>query len=371
MAKTIIIVISKVDFSYGFLWFEKNLDRTKFDPVFVFLNDKEPLLYRLFKENNTKVHYWKLNGKKDYPVLALKFLNLFIKVNPHVVHTHLFDACFIALPVAKLLNIPRRIHTRHHSTWHHEYFPSMIKYDKFINNCSTHIIAISQNVQDILHRLENVPLSKIKLVHHGFEMQCFHGNPDDIKVLEERYLPDRTHYPVIGVISRYTRWKGIQYIIPAFRKLLNDYPTAFLILANAGGEYESEIKKLLLQLPDSNYREIRFEKDVFSLYHLFDIFVHVPVDEFSEAFGQTYVEALAAGIPSVFTLSGVAKEFVINRENALTVSFRNETEILNAVKLLISDPILSKRISEKGRNDVFNRFKLKNMMEGHENLYEI
>ncbi len=44
--------------------------------------------------------------------------------------------------------------------------------------------------------------------------------------------------------------------------------------------------------------------------------MHVTIGKHYEAFGQIYVEALAAGIPSVFTLTGIAPEIIEHEHNA-------------------------------------------------------
>jgi glycosyltransferase involved in cell wall biosynthesis len=163
--------------------------------------------------------------------------------------------------------------------------------------------------------------------------------------------------------------KGIQYIIPAFSEILKQYPHAHLILANAVGSYQNEIRQLLKSIPAENYTLIKFEKDIFSLYQLFDIFIHVPVDPYVEAYGQVYVEALAAKVPSVFTLSGIAKEFIVNRENALVVDYKNPQEITNAIQTLVNDKDLCNAISTKGFQDVKNRFTLSKMIGALERIY--
>jgi glycosyltransferase involved in cell wall biosynthesis len=254
-------------------------------------------------------------------------MKLFFKLKPDVVHVHLIDACLTTMPVAFLMGVKKRIYTRHHSTYHFDYFPHAVKYDKLINSLSTNIIAISKNVENVLVNKENVNSNKVQIIHHGFELNKFvETNSANISILKSKYNPNNKT-PVIGVISRFTEWKGVQYIIPAFKKILNDYPDAFIVLANAHGDMEAELFQQLSQLNSDQYCTIKFEKDLYSLYQLFDVFVHVPIDEHSEAFGQTYVEALAAGVPSVFTLSGIASEFVIDRRNAVVVDYKNADAI--------------------------------------------
>jgi len=303
------------------------------------------------------------------PRAFIKIFSLLMKIRPAIVHTHLFDASLIGLPAAYFSGIRKRIYTRHHATYHHNYYPKMIKYDKMINSFATAIVAISKNVEEILIEKENVRADKIHLIHHGFKLEEFEiADKNKMDALRNKYfIKDKS--PVIGVIARYTHWKGIQYIIPAFEKLLSDYPDALLILANANGDYKLEINNLLKTIPPDNFVEINFEEDLFQMYHLFDVYVHTPIDSHSEAFGQTYVEALAAGVPSVFTLSGIAREFIKDKHNALVVDYKNSDEIYNSIKELLENKTLSESISKNGKEDVRKHFGLDKMIAKLEELY--
>jgi glycosyltransferase involved in cell wall biosynthesis len=139
-------------------------------------------------------------------------------------------------------------------------------------------------------------------------------------------------------------------VIPAFKELLNEKPNAILLLANAVGDYTTEIQSLLSTLPATSYREIKFEHDMPAFYKLMDIFLHVPIDAASEAFGQVYVEALAAQLPCIYTLSGIANEFVIDKENALVVPFMDSDSILSAINVILNDDKFAEKISINGMN---------------------
>jgi len=177
-------------------------------------------------------------------------------------------------------------------------------------------------------------------------------------------------YPIVGVISRYVLLKGIHYTISAFSNLLKKYPRAHLILANARGNSKEFIRNELKQLPADSYTEIAFENDLFTLYQLFDVFVHVPINSEVEAFGQTYVEALASGIPSIFTLSGVAKEFIINREDALVVDFESTEQIYKSLCELIENKDLCKKLIETGKMHV-KKYNISNYIDKLHQLYRI
>lgn len=300
----------------------------------------------------------------------LKLWRLMIRHNIALVHAHLFDASLITLTAARFACIRKRIHTRHHASQHHHYNPHAVKYDHFINRQSTHIVATSDGIKKILIEKENVPAEKITVVHHGFDLKYFEEVTEGrISTLKEKYSLNNS-YPVIGVISRWTHWKGIQFIISAFKTLLQQHPSAVLLLANATGEFVNEIENLLTQLPKERYRRIAFEVDTPALFHLMNVFVHVPIDDHSEAFGQVYVEALAAGIPSVFTLSGIANEFVRDHHNAVVVPYQNAEAIEVAITEILSNDQLKQGLISNGKRDVAKLFDIKIMVEKMNKIYE-
>ena len=346
-------ILSSIDKAIAFEWIVQNIDKNKIELSFILLNNKSTYIEQFLEANNIYVKRIYLNSKKDYPKAFFKISKELKKIKPDIVHAHLRDANILGLSAAKLLGIKKRIYTRHHSSFHHDNFPKAVKWDKFVNRRATDIIAISENVKNVLINYEKVNESKIKLIHHGFDLDAFANvNDEYISELKDKYIP-KQKYPVIGIIARYINWKGHKYQIEAFKKILEKYPNAYFIFANANGPDKKEIQELLKNnLPNSSYTEIEFENNLFALYKLFNIYVHTPINKEIEAFGQTYVEALASGVPSVFTLSGVASEFIIDRENALLVDYCNSEQIYNAIIELLNDEELRNKIIKNGKESV-------------------
>jgi glycosyltransferase involved in cell wall biosynthesis len=346
----------------------EELDRKRFALSFVLLNPGDSVLETFLRGRGVDVLRIEYRGKKDLPGAILRIARFLRRRNVRVVHCHLFDACVAGLVAARLAGVKKRFYTRHYATFHQVYFPRAVHYDRFINAQATGIVAISRNVEVAL-RKEGVNCRKVHLVHHGIRLEEFGQVPAGrVAGLRAKYgLAGKG--PVIGLISRYLELKGIQYVIPAFRQLLGRFPAAHLVLANATGDYAATIRALLSGLPPGTYTEIRFEEDVAALYGLFDVFLHVPINEHLEAFGQTYVEALAAGVPSVFTLSGVAPEFIEDGRNALVVPFCDAGAIYQATSHLLEDAPLRQAITARGRADVQERFSLPTMIYKLEELY--
>lgn len=368
MKPSVVYIVSDTDKSLEFEWTASLLAST------------HPIQFVLIGKENTQLYHY-LNAA-SIPVIEVpdrlypsflgklfKLYSLLRTLKPNVVHCHLWRAMILGLPAAYMAGIKKRVFTRHHAMIHYYEHPKGRKWDRLCNWLATDIIAISQNVKQIIVELDKSPARKITVINHGFMLDYF--NPvgtERLQAIQKKYKLSNKK-PVIGAISRYLELKGIQFIIPAFQELLKQFPDAHLILANARGEYQQQVQLMLKELPPTSYTEIPFESDLAALYQLFDVFVHVPLDGQREAFGQTYVEALAFGIPSVFTLSGVAPEFIKHEENALVVPFSDSQSIYQSVLRILQDNNLRMKLIERGKASA-KEFPIDKMVNQLNQLYE-
>ncbi|MGQ9847927.1 MAG: glycosyltransferase family 4 protein, partial [Bacteroidales bacterium] len=326
----ILAAFSLIENANEFYWYAKYLDKNKFELTCIFYNPTISQIQNEISSLGISCYLIKYHGKKNILSAFIKSIWLLLKLKPHIIHTQLFDASFIMLSVAWLCGYKNRIHTRHHSDIHHQYHPQAIKYDKWINKLSKLIICPSEQTKRILLEKEHVNENKIRVVQHGFDFNDFVVDEKKKTAIAQKY---NIHgFPIIGVVSRFTEWKGVQYIVPAFKNFLSDYPASLLVFAGYKGDYENNILKLLKQIPESNYRLIEFEKNNAALFANFDIFVHVPTSATAETFGQTYVEAFTMFIPSIITLSGIAADDKIFCEYAEVVRYMNSDDIFKALQ---------------------------------------
>lgn len=348
LREKIVFVVSDVDKALAFEWTVPRIG--DFYEVYVILIGEENTSLGKYLDA-VGIRVIEINNNEFSGNLTkwLRLCRVIGRIKPDIVHTHLWRANILGLTSSWLLRVKRRIFTRHHAMVHYHEHPSGRKWDKLCNFLATDIIAISENIKDILIERDGASPHKIHLLHHGFDLSYFENvDSDCVSELRIKHRIGNSAKPVIGVIARYIDWKGIQYIIPAFRSILSKYADAHLVLANANGPYRQSIQDLLNTLPDGSYTEISFEPDLSALYRLFDIYVHVPVDEHAEAFGQTYVEALLCKIPSVFTNSGIAREFIVNGKHARIVPFRDSRAIEKAIMELLGNENLQKQFREEG-----------------------
>ena len=131
MKTNITYIISYIDKAIAFEWIADEINKNEFNLSFILLNNTADChLERYLKKQGIPVFFVEYYGKKSIFSAFWKVRELLKTLKTQIVHTHLFDACLVGLFAAKTLGIKKRIHTRHHSSFHHEYFPKAVYYDK-------------------------------------------------------------------------------------------------------------------------------------------------------------------------------------------------------------------------------------------------
>lgn len=368
-ARRAAIVISEVDYSRHFLWIAEGLNHKNVEMHFIWLFEKEPELHRILISRGIASTYIPLKNKYGFPWVSIRLFFLLRKIKPDVLNAHLFNAGRIAIPTARLMGI-KSIYTRHYSTLHHDYFPRAVKQDKWINRLSDIVVAVSEGVAKVLESREGLSRDKIRVIPHGFDFSDTTPLSGQEKAIARQNLgiPNEAG-PIIGVVSRFVEWKGIQYILPAFETFIKSHPNALLVLANATGDFKTKLQEWLQQIPDKNIKLIEFQKDQRVLFGSFDCFIHVPTDPTIEAYGQVYIEAMAHQLPCVFTKSGVAVEFAVNNQNCLVVPYKSSEEITRALNRIFTDRSFAEKIAQMGRQKVLESYDVESMINKTAELY--
>lgn len=363
-------IVSGITRSVFFEHTAVELKKLGYDIDFILVGNRGNEFGLFLQANDFKCNLINLKGWISYPACIKQIYKIIKNNQPDIVHTHLTTANILGLPAAKLAGIKLRVFTKHSGQTGHK--DLKLKLYEYITKAFTvYAVAITKREKEALVR-EKYKKRHIEVIHHGFDIERFMKNDlRELSLLRNKYNPEGKS-PVIGIISRCVEWKGIQYAIPAYKNLLKDYPNALLCLFNFSEqeEYSSFINKQLEEIPSTSYIKIDFENNVYDMYKLFDVFVHIPIDPISEAFGQVYVESLASGIPSVFTLSGIANDFIVHNENAQVVDFKNSNEVYIAIKRYLEDLLMAQRIVENGITSVRKEFSLNNYITHLDNFYQ-
>jgi glycosyltransferase involved in cell wall biosynthesis len=347
------------------------LDKRKFALDYVILGESDPMIDFL-KMHNIPYISSSFGDYSNTPE-AVKFVyDHLVRNQTDIVQTHWFAGSLVGLQAAYYAKVPVRIFNREHPPLRYYNRHPKSKH-QLIWDCATHLIAATNKTKSGMVE-DGISADKITVIPIGFIPDSFEQiQSDHVLALKKQYLCSEallSRWPIIGVAARYVKWKGVEYAIQAFKNVLSEYPNALLLLCGSHidrSEVQERMKTAskhdivapqyqdalsifdcLSELPDQTYLEIPFEENLYALFKLFDIFVHVPVDSIQETFGQVYVEAMLARVPSVITLSGSALDHAVHRENAWIVDYMDSDQISEGILTLLSDNRLREKISRNG-----------------------
>ena len=171
-------------------------------------------------------------------------------------------------------------------------------------------------------------------------------NPVDEKFLIE---PSKKRNTNIVTLGRLTQQKNHKLLIDAFELLHKDYPEYKLIIYGEG-PLENTLKEYIkIKKLSQNIVLAGIIDDVIKNTYESKMFV---LSSDFEGMPNSLMEAMSMGIPCISTkCDGGGAEFLIeNGKNGILVEKNNIEQMYNAMKKIIEDEKLSKKISQEAHN---------------------
>jgi glycosyltransferase involved in cell wall biosynthesis len=186
--------------------------------------------------------------------------------------------------------------------------------------------------------------------------------------VERIFSPDAV---VIGVVKSLEEIYGIDIVMKAFKKVVeNEKDESLKLLIVGGGSKENDYKALVkeLNLTDSIVFTGKIEYDQVLNYHnMIDIFVNVSRNE---SFGVAVLEASACEKPVIASKVGGLTEVVLNDETGLLVESENIDDTANAILRLVKDRFLCKQMGVNGRKFVKHNYEFNNNVNDMIAIYQ-
>lgn len=219
-----------------------------------------------------------------------------------------------------------------------------------------HIIAASEMAARLLEIEFSYPSHKITVCHHlGVDISLF--KPGDSK------LADVGKPILIGYCGRFDAEKGVTDLIEAVRQVKQQIAQPIVLkLLGVGAYSESLDSQLAIEARETDWIEVLPavpHAEVATFLQNLDIFV-LPsrkVEDHEEHDAQALVEALASGIASIGTNSGIIPEIIGDGTGCLVNSACPE-ELAETIVKLIRRPNFRRELSQRGRKKAEAEFSL-------------
>lgn len=289
----------------------------------------------------------------------LKYIRVF---KCDIIHTHLFYSNIYGRIAAWLAGVPVVVSSLHNPDYTYEansgiYFKIRKFLDRItgrrINDC---FIAVSDAVKNDF--LTNFGFDNIITLYNGIELGALESN---------RPILDKKGEITILNVGRLHPQKGQDVLIEAFNLLSNAYPNLKLLIAGAG-QREEYLKNLTAGYGLTNKVEfLGKHSEIKKILNLADIFV---LPSLYEGFGIALIEAMAFGIPVVATSVGGVNEIIEDNKDGILVKPGNALEIAQAVKGLIDQPALARKLALNARAKVCEKFDIRFKVKQLEAVYQ-
>ncbi len=221
-----------------------------------------------------------------------------------------------------------------------------------------HPICVSQRVRDILGAAEP-PIKRARIIYGGTSLDvptAAHNNSG---------RPPR-HSLKLVYVGRLTPEKGVHTAIRALALLAHriDRPITLDLIGSGSPDYERELKTLVQRSGLEGYVSFRGSlprDEMPTALTQYDALLFP--SEWEEPFARTVLEAMAARLVVIGTITGGTGEVLLEGETGLTFPAGDAAALARQIQHLHDNRPLRTRLAEAGRERVRSRFTFKRMAD--------
>jgi glycosyltransferase involved in cell wall biosynthesis len=305
-----------------------------------------------------------------YSVTALaqqaKFARHLRRRGTQIVHAYSFYGNVFALPPARMAGTPAVIASIRDLGLYLTPMQRLVQ--RHVCRLADRVVVNAEAVKDWLVR-EGYDPAKIVVIHNGVDLSRFSAPREPGRIATELGLPAET--PLVAVVSRLTRMKGLEQFIEAAAVVSRQAPSArFLIV----GETPPHDASYLDQLKSLAGRLHIAERVIFTglrsdVPALLASVAVAAMPSLNEALSNALLEAMAAGAPVVATRVGGTPEALADGETGLLVPPADVPALAAAITQLLETPLLGARLGRAARQAIEDRFSIARMAMSTQLLY--
>lgn len=270
----------------------------------------------------------------------LNICRIIWRINPDILLVQSIGIGIPALLTKKLLKIPYVIWGRGDDVYRPGRFIRITARSILMNADS--VLALTENMRK---RMMNICPREISIVPNGINLEQF-------SVRSPTRMKEEGTKNILFV-GRLHPVKGVQYLIRAMKKVLEEIPDAKLILVGDGEERE-RLEALSIQLgiqKSVHFIGIVPHEMVHTFMHQADVFV---LPSLSEGFPNVLLEAMACKLPVVATRVGGIPDIIEDGTNGYIVEVNDSQNIADRILFILKNEILMNEFSVNNEQKVKN-----------------
>lgn len=306
---------------------------------------------------------WLKESTQVYDYKFLRNLIQIIKQNRiDLIHSHTWGMDFYAYWASKILKIPM-ITTVHNRYYIFEKWSRRFSYKVFISHIKK-IIAVSQDIKNLLINALKLSPEKVELIYNGIDTHKFE-NKENLEDIRKELKLSRDEL-ILGNVGNLREVKDHHTLILAFNKVSSLFPQVKLLIIGEG-ELKSNLLKLCSELGlEKKVLFLGHREDVPSLLNLMDVFV---LSSRLEGCSISILEAMASGKPVIATRVGGNPELMLEGKTGFLVPSAEPDKLAERIILLLKDENLRRKMGEEGKSRVKEKFSLERMIVNYEAIY--
>ena len=189
------------------------------------------------------------------------------------------------------------------------------------------------------------------LVYPGASLDAFDPSKLPAPATARSNLGLPAQGPLIGMVGRLQRWKGMHVFIAAIARVHRARPDVRAVIVGAPHEteprYADELREQVRALGlDGVVTFAGFQGNVPEWMQAMDVFVHASD---REPFGIVVIEAMALGKPVIAGSAGGPAEIIVDGENGLLVPYGDDESLAHAILRYLDDHAFAARVGAAAR----------------------
>ena len=236
--------------------------------------------------------------------------------------------------------------------------------ERLMSHFCNKIVCISEAEKESALKYNICAIDKLQVIDNGIDVAGCVKSYSNKLTRKKIGIPNNAI--IIGTVGRLSEQKAPDIFIKVAEKIKKDIPNAYFIMVGDGNEKKQILQYANLHGIGKSLLITEWVDNALDYIKLFDVAVL-----FSrwEGFGLVLAEYMLCGVPIVTTNVDAIPYIIKDHENGLLVNVDDIKEGYDAIIELIKNDQLRKKLIDKGKKMVIEKYDVRRVVKEHDKLF--